>query len=218
MVSQLQIKKTIERLRKELQKYRKTTLNREAKNYTPFQTLISCILSLRTRDETTEKVSKNLFEVADTPEKILKLTQKKLEKLIFSSGHYRKKAETIKRVSKILLKKYEGKVPDTEEDLLKINGVGRKTSNIVLCLAYGKQVLPIDTHCHRIPNRLGWIKTENPEETEKELMNVLPKDYWMEFNGLFVLFGKKICLPISPLCTKCPVSNLCRKIGVEKNR
>jgi len=214
----MNIEKTIETLKKQLGSYRKTTLNREAHIYTPFQTLISCILSLRARDEMTEKVSKKLFNIANTPEKIVKLSQKRLEKIIFSSGHYKKKARTIKQISQVLIDKYNSQVPDTEEELLKIKGIGRKTANIVLAFAYGKDVLPIDVHCHRIPNRLGLIKTKTPEQTEQELMKILPKKYWAEFNGLFVLFGRSICLPVSPKCSECSIREDCKRIGVEKSR
>jgi endonuclease-3 len=183
-----------------------------------FKILISCLLSLRARDENTEKVSKKLFSVASTPKAIASMPVKKLEKLIYSSGHYKKKARTLKHVSSIILKKYKSKVPDTEEELLDIKGIGRKTANIVLNFAFNKPVLPIDTHCHRIPNRLGWVKTKNPDKTEKELIKILPKKYWMEFNGAFVLFGKTICTPISPFCSKCPINKYCKKIGIEKSR
>jgi len=212
------INKILEILKNWQKKHRKTTLNRQAKSFTPFQTLISCILSLRSKDETTERVSKSLFDVADTPERILKLSDKQLQKLIFSSGHYKKKAATIKHISKVILEKYNGKIPNTEEELLSIKGIGRKTSNIVLCLSFNQCVIPIDTHCHRIPNRLGWIKTKNPDETERELYKIIPKKYWRDFNGIFVLFGKKICLPISPLCSKCPIKKYCPRINVTNSR
>ncbi|MBS3075766.1 endonuclease III [Candidatus Pacearchaeota archaeon] len=183
-----------------------------------FKILISCLLSLRTQDNTTERISIELFKIADTPEKILKLPLKKLEKIIFSSGHYHKKALTLKHVSKEIIKRFNNKVPDTKEELLSIKGIGPKTANIVLNFAFNQPVLPIDTHCHRIPNRLGWIKTKTPEKTEKELEKILPKQYWFEFNGIFVLFGKTICQPISPWCSKCPINDFCPKIGVEKSR
>ena len=196
----------------------RTTLNRMRKKPDPFKILISCLISLRTQDKNTEIASRNLFEVADTPEKILNLRVKKLEKLIFSSGHYKKKAGVLKSVSKEIIERFDGKVPDDKEKLLSINGIGPKTANIVLNFAFGKNVLPIDTHCHRIPNRLGWINTKTPEKTEKELEKILPEKYWKEFNAIFVLFGKAICQPVSPWCSKCPVKKYCRKIGVERSR
>jgi len=196
----------------------RTTLNRMRKKSNAFKILISCLLSLRTQDKNTEIASRRLFAVADTPRQIVNLPIKKLEELIFSSGHYKKKARTLKHVSKVLLEKYKGKVPDTKEELMSIKGIGPKTANIVLAFAYGQAVLPIDTHCHRIPNRLGWIKTKTPEQTEKELEKILPRKYWNDFNAIFVQFGKDICQPISPWCSKCPVKKYCKRIGVTKSR
>jgi len=196
----------------------RTTLNRMRKKPDAFKILISCLLSLRTQDKNTERVSKNLFAVADTPKKIVKLPIKRLEKLIFSSGHYKKKARVLNHVSKVLIEKYNGKVPNDKLDLLSIKGIGPKTANIVLAFAFGKSVLPIDTHCHRIPNRLGWVRTKTPEKTEKALEKILPKKYWNEFNGIFVLFGKNICQPVSPWCSKCPIKKYCPKINVKKSR
>jgi len=184
----------------------------------PFKILISCLLSLRTKDNTTESVSEKLFKIADTPEKILALPTKKLEKIIFSSGHYKKKAQTLKHVSKEIITRFKGKVPQTKQELLSIKGIGPKTANIVLNFAYNQLVLPIDTHCHRIPNRLGWVKTKTPEKTEQALEKILPKKYWMEFNAIFVLFGKQICQPVSPFCSKCPINKYCPKIGITRSR
>ena len=197
---------------------KRTTLNRMRQKPDAFKILISCLLSLRARDESTEKVSEKLFAVADTPEKIAKLPTAKLEKLIFSSGHYKKKSQTLKHVSREIISRFNSKVPSEKEELLSIKGIGPKTANIVLAFAFGKSVLPIDTHCPRIPNRLGWVKTKIPEKTEKELEKILPKKYWNEFNGIFVLFGRTICQSVSPWCSKCPVEKFCSKIGVKKNR
>jgi len=197
---------------------KRTTLNRMIFHPNPFKILISCLLSLRTKDKNTEKVSDKLFKIVKTPTEISKIPIKRLEKLIYSSGHYKKKAKTLKHVSKVLIEKYDGKVPDKKEELLSIKGIGPKTANIVLSFAFGKLVLPIDTHCHRIPNRLGWIKTKTPDSTEKELEKILPKKYWREFNRTFVLFGKTICQPISPWCSKCPIKKYCKKIGIARSR
>ncbi len=196
----------------------KTTLNRMRDNPDAFKILISCLLSLRTQDKNTEIASKRLFAVATTPKKILALSNKKLEELIFSSGHYKKKTRTLKHVSKTLIEQFNNKVPDTKEELLSIKGIGPKTANIVLAFAFGKDALPIDTHCHRIPNRLGWVKTKKPEETEKKLEKLLPREYWKDFNAIFVQFGKDICVPISPKCSICPIERYCPKIGVTKHR
>ena len=215
---QKNISKVMDLLAEHFDYKERTTLNRMRKNPDPFKVLIACLLSLRTQDKNTEKASSALFAVADTPEKIMALSQKKLEKLIFSSGHYRKKARTLKHVSKVILERHNGKVPDIKEELLAIKGIGPKTANIVLAFAYGKEALPIDTHCHRIPNRLGWVKTKTPEQTEKQLEKILPKKYWPEFNALFVLFGQTICQPISPKCSQCPVRKYCPRIGVIRSR
>jgi len=196
----------------------RTTLNRMRKKPDAFKILISCLLSLRTQDKNTEIASNNLFSIADTPEKIIKLPIKKLEKMIFKSGHYRKKAKTLKHVSEVLIKEFNGEVPDNKEKLLNIKGIGPKTANIVLAFAFNRYVLPIDTHCHRIPNRLGWVKTKTPEQTEAELEKVLPKKFWREFNGIFVLFGQIICQPISPWCSKCPIEKYCLKTGIIRKR
>ena len=204
------ITKVISLIRKEFRKSKKPTVKRTSEKKDPFKTLISCLLSLRTQDKNTAKASASLFKVADTHKKIVKLSIKKLEKLIYSSGYYHNKARTIKHVSKVILEKYNGNVPSDFEELISIKGIGRKTANIVLCFAYNKNVLPIDTHCHRIPNRLGWVKTKTPEQTEFALMKIMPKKHWREFNSLFVLFGQNICKPIRPLCFKCPIEKYCK--------
>jgi len=196
----------------------RTTLNRMRKKPDPFKVLIACLLSLRTQDKNTEKASNALFAVADTPEKIIKLPMKKLEKLIFSSGHYKKKSRVLKHVSKVILEEFHGKVPDTREELISIKGIGPKTANIVLAFAYGKEVIPVDVHVHVIANRLGWVKTKTPEKTEKDLEKIVPKRYWKELNSLFVLFGKEICDTRSPKCSQCPVRKYCPKIGVIRSR
>ncbi|MBW2996580.1 endonuclease III [Candidatus Woesearchaeota archaeon] len=183
-----------------------------------FKILISCLLSLRARDENTEKVSKQLFKVAKTPKSIASMPTKKLEKLIFSSGHYHKKAQTLKHVSKEIIKRFKGKVPKTREELMSIKGIGPKTSNIVLAFAFGQCVIPVDTHVHRIPNRLGWVKTKTPEKTEPELNKLIPDNKKCEFNAVFVQFGRDICQPISPWCSKCIIEKYCPKIGVKRSR
>ena len=199
--------------------HERTTLNRmRCKNEDPFKILISCLLSLRTQDKNTEKASNQLFSVAKTPQEIANINTKKLEKLIYSSGHYKKKARVLKSVSREIIERFNGKVPDSEQELLSIKGIGRKTANIVLAFAFCKPALPIDTHCHRVPNRLGIVKTKKPEQTEYELKKILPKRYWAEFNGIIVLFGKEICQPISPWCSKCPVFKYCRRVGVVRSR
>ena len=189
------------------------------KTRSPFQVLISCILSLRTKDTTTGPAAERLFRLAKTPGQMLKLANKQIEKAIFPVGFYPTKARYIKKTCKILMEKYDGKVPDEEEELLKLPGIGRKCMGIVMCYGFFKSgYLPIDTHCHRIPNRLGWIKTRSPEQTEMELKKILPQKYWKDFNDIFVAFGQNICLPTSPLCSRCTVNKYCPRIGVKKSR
>jgi endonuclease-3 len=185
----------------------------------PFTTLISCILSLRTKDKVTEKASIRLLKKYDTPQKLTKLSAKKIQSLIYPVGFYKTKSKRIKEISKTLIEKYDGNVPDDFDELLKLKGVGRKTANIVMAYGHKKLgFLPIDTHCHRIPNRLGWIKTKTPEQTELELRKILPKKYWDDFNHLFVTFGQTICVPISPFCSKCPIKKYCKRVSVTKSR
>jgi endonuclease-3 len=218
MKKQKKINRCLKILEKKYPSTSMTTLNRMRTKPKPYHILISCLLSLRARDENTEKVSEQLFAVADTPEEISKMPIKKLERLIFSSGHYHKKAQTLKHVSKELLKRFNGKVPKTREELLSIKGIGPKTANIVLAFAFNKAVIPVDTHCHRIPNRLGWIKTKTPEKTEEELNKMIPEKQKMNFNAIFVQFGREICQPISPWCSKCPIMNYCSKMNIKKSR
>jgi len=181
--------------------------------------LISCLLSLRTKDEITEKVSIRLLKIYHTPEKIKDISKQELEKIIYPVGFYKTKAKRIKEISKTILQEYQGNVPDNFETLLTLKGVGRKTANIVMVYGFNKQgYLPIDTHCHRIPNRLGWITTKKPEETEIKLRKILPKKYWNDFNHLFVLFGQTICKPISPHCSTCPINKYCKQRSVTKHR
>jgi endonuclease-3 len=186
---------------------------------TPFVTLISCILSLRTKDEVTAQASQRLLTKYHTPQQILQLNDKQLETMIYPVGFYKTKAKRIKEISQTLIEKYQGNVPDTMEGLLSLKGVGRKTANIVMVYGHKKHgYLPIDTHCHRIPNRLGWIKTKTPEETERELLKILPSEYWDDFNDLFVRFGQTICVPVSPFCSRCSIQRYCKKINVKTSR
>ena len=206
-------------LKKELKNYKSPVLSEQKWKKTPFTSLISCLLSLRTKDNVTEKAAIKLFEKYDIPEKLAYAKVKDIELLIFPVGFYHIKARRIKEISKTLIDKYNGKVPNDFNELLKFKGVGRKTANIVMTYGFNKKIfLPIDTHCNRIPNRIGWIKTKTPKETEQQIKKILPQKYWYDFNNLFVQFGQTICLPISPFCTKCPINNYCKKIGVNTNR
>ncbi len=181
------------------------------KKQDPFKILISTILSARTRDSNTEEATKTLFTKHNTPELIANAEVEELEKLIYKSGFYRIKAVRIKEVSQIIRDKYDNSVPDKYEDLVSLPGVGAKTANCVLVYAFKRPAIPVDTHVHRIPNRLGWIKTKKPEETEKELKKIIPKDQWIRVNRLFVRFGQEICLPNRPKCDLCPINSTCEK-------
>ncbi len=184
----------------------------------PYKVLISTIISLRTKDEVTAKASERLFKLADNPYDMVKLSEEEIAKAIYPAGFYKNKAKTILEISKTLIEKYNGKVPDKLEELLKLKGVGRKTANLVLSLGFNKPAICVDIHVHRICNRLGFVKTKTPEETEFELMKKVPKKYWSKINDLLVAFGQTICKPVSPFCSKCPVENFCEKVGVDKHR
>ena len=175
----------------------------------PFNVLISTILSQRTRDENTLIASKKLFSRFDTAKKLVNADISEVKKLIKQSGFYNVKAKRIKEVSRILLEKYNGKIPDELNKLLKLPGVGRKTANCVLVYGFNIPAIPADTHVHRISNRLGIVKTKTPEQTEYELMKTVPKKYWININELFVKHGQTICNPIKPKCDKCSISKLC---------
>lgn len=184
----------------------------------PFKVLISCILSLRTQDRTTGKASERLFSLASTPGKMAMLPVKGIEEAIYPVGFYRVKAGRIKEMSREIVERYNSRVPDEIDELLKLKGVGRKTANLVVTLGYKKPGICVDTHVHRITNRWGYVKTKTPDETESVLRKVLPKKYWLGINGLLVAFGQGICKPISPLCSKCSIRAYCAKIGVGKHR
>jgi endonuclease III len=184
----------------------------------PFQVLISCILSLRTQDTTTAQASRRLFALADTPATMARLSVLKIEKAIFPVGFYHTKAKVIRDICRTLLKVYSGRVPDEIDELLKLKGVGRKTANLVVTLGYKKAGICVDTHVHRISNRWGYIRTKNPKETEFALRAKLPKQYWIEYNDLLVTFGQQLCRPISPLCSRCPVRKYCARVGVTISR
>lgn len=184
----------------------------------PYKVLISCILSLRTQDKTTGKASERLFKLASTPEAMSGLKVKTIEEAIFPVGFYRVKAERIREMSREIIDRYNSKVPDEIDELLKLKGVGRKTANLVVTLGYNKPGICVDTHVHRITNRWGYVKTKTPQETEFALRKELPKQYWFEINGLLVAFGQGICKPISPLCSKCSIKDYCARVGAEKHR
>jgi endonuclease-3 len=184
----------------------------------PFQILISCLISLRTKDEVTGEASARLFRLARTPRTMLRLPAARIARTIYPAGFYRTKAKTIRALCRTLLEKHGGKVPGDLESLLTLKGVGRKTANLVLTIGFGKPGICVDTHVHRISNRLGIVRTKSPEQTEFALRKVLPGRHWILYNDLLVTFGQNVCKPISPLCSTCPVNPLCPRIGVGKHR
>ncbi len=184
----------------------------------PYWVLISCILSLRAKDETTEIVAHQLYKTAPTPEKVLKIPLKKMEKLVYKSGFYHVKARNVLSITKDIIERFKGRVPDTIEELLSIKGVGRKTANLVVTVAYNKPGICVDTHVHRVSNRWGYVSAKTPDLTEMRLREKLPKRYWIKYNMWLVLFGRNICLPVSPLCSACPLRRLCPRAGVVKSR
>jgi endonuclease-3 len=184
----------------------------------PFEILISTLLSLRTKDEVTAAATERLFALASTPEGMLKLSATQIQKAIYPVGFYRNKAETIRHVCRDLIDRFDRRVPDTLDTLLTIKGVGRKTANLVVALGFNGPGLCVDTHVHRISNRLGYVRTKNPEETEFALRRKLPPEYWLRFNTLLVAFGRNTCRPISPFCSACPVAVYCDRVGVTQSR
>jgi endonuclease-3 len=188
------------------------------KSRDPFRILISCLVSLRTKDEVTAKASARLFRLAAAPRSMAELPSVTIAGAIYPAGFYRTKAKTIREICRTLLEQHGGKVPDTMEELLALKGVGRKTANLVLTLGFGKPGICVDTHVHRISNRLGIVTAKTPEQTEFALRRVLPGRHWIPYNDLLVTFGQNVCKPISPLCSACPVRELCPRIGVGRHR
>jgi len=185
---------------------------------TPFTTLISCILSLRTQDKTTSAASDRLFAIADTPKKMLATPVDVIQDAIYPVSFYRVKARTIHKICELLLERFGGDVPNTLEELLELPGVGRKTANIVVTLGFRKAGIAVDTHVHRISNRLGYVKTKSPDDTEMALRKKLPRRYWIIYNDLLVAYGQNLCKPISPFCSKCKIAVYCKRVGVTTKR
>lgn len=210
----------VQLLRQHTKKFQKPAADQIVQEFgpDPFLILISCLLSLRTRDVTSVKVSRQLFQHARTPQALVSFDQIKLEEILRPIGFFRRKAAIIKQVSYELLTRFDGQVPKTSTDLLSLHGVGQKTANLVLGYAYGIPAICVDTHVHRLSNRLGLVATKTPEQTEQALQLIIPKKYWIELNRLLVLWGQNICTPVAPICSTCILSNICPKIGVTKSR
>ncbi len=207
-----QVKKTIRRWKEPVL----GVVARETRD--PFRILIACLLSLRTKDQTTAEASQRLFRLADTPERMSALSIRTIEKAIYPVGFYKNKAKQIRAICQSLLQDFGGRVPDTIEELLTLKGVGRKTANLVVTVGYRKPGICVDIHVHRISNRWGYVRTKTPEETERALRHKLPAKYWITFNDWLVPFGQHLCRPISPFCSQCPVSRYCKKVGVRSSR
>src|SRR5213593_2067548 len=184
----------------------------------PFAILVSCLLSLRMRDETTGPASRRLFRLARTPAALLRCSPRTIERAIYPVGFYRTKARTLRALARALLDRHRGRVPADLDALLALPGVGRKTANLVITEAFGLPGICVDTHVHRIANRLGFVRTTTPERTEWALRAKLPRRHWIELNDLLVAFGQNVCKPTSPRCSACPVADLCLRVGVTRSR
>ena len=184
----------------------------------PYALLVSCVISLRTRDEVTAVASDRLLELAPTPGRLAQLPEKKIAKAIYPAGFYNTKARQLRRIGRILEQSHGGAIPADEAALLALPGVGRKTANLVLGLGFGVPAICVDTHVHRISNRLGLVETSSPHATEVALQRVLPRSLWVPVNDLLVTFGQNRCHPVSPRCTGCPLDDLCPRVGVTRHR
>ena len=184
----------------------------------PYRILVATIISLRTKDKVTLAASKALFGKARSFEELYSLDEEEIANTIKPAGFYKRKAAELKKIAKIVLDEYGGKLPCDLDKLMALPGVGIKTASLVLNLGFNIDAICVDCHVHEIANRIGWVNTKSPEETEKELRKILPQRFWIPLNELLVRYGQYICLPASPYCSKCPISNECRKIGVDRSR
>ena len=185
---------------------------------TPYHILISTLISLRTKDQVTLEASMRLFEKADSIEELDKLSEDEIAKLIYPCGFYKTKATRMKEICKIIIENNNGNIPDEIDELIKLPGVGRKTANLVVILGFNKPGICVDTHVHRISNRIGWVQTKTPEETEFALRKLLPLEYWRTINDYLVSYGQTVCTPMSPHCSVCKLNNICQRNGVDKSR
>ncbi|MFB3786257.1 MAG: endonuclease III [bacterium] len=213
------IHKIVRILRQEVAKWKTPAVTAVAgRTRDPFHVLVSCVLSLRTKDDTTGAAFARLQKRARTPQALLRIPVEELAQIIYPVGFYNQKAKQLLDIAGALIDNHGGRVPDSIEDLLTLNGVGRKTANLVVTLGYGKPGICVDTHVHRITNRWGYVQTKTPEQTEFALRDKLPPDYWIEFNDLLVTFGQNLCAPVSPKCSRCALFAYCDRVGVERRR
>ena len=218
-MSAAEIGAVIRTLRRQAPSWRPTAVAEvAAEQPDPFRVLIACLLSLRTQDATTREASERLFRVADTPAAMLRLSPARISRLIFPVGFYRTKARAIRQISRDLIARFGGAVPDEIDALLTLKGVGRKTANLVVTIGFAKPGICVDIHVHRISNRLGFVRTKSPDQTEVALRAKLPRRYWIGYNDLLVAFGQNVCRPLSPHCSRCPVARWCRRVGVGRTR
>ena len=218
-MSAAEIGAVIRTLRRQAPSWRPTAVAEvAAEQPDPFRVLIACLLSLRTQDATTREASERLFRVADTPAAMLRLSRARISRLIFPVGFYRTKARAIRQISRDLIERFDGAVPDEIDALLTLKGVGRKTANLVVTIGFAKPGICVDIHVHRISNRLGFVRTKSPDQTELALRAKLPQRYWIGYNDLLVAFGQNVCRPLSPHCSRCPVARWCRRVGVGRTR
>jgi endonuclease III len=210
------IHRVVSILRKEIRQWAVPAIGHYAE--TPFTVLISCLLSLRTQDATTLAASERLFAIANDPKTMLATDVRTIQRAIYPVSFYRVKSKTIHEICRHLFDRFDGKVPSDLDDLLTLPGVGRKTANIVVTIAFQKQGIAVDTHVHRISNRLGYVRTKTPDATEMALRRKLPKRYWLEYNDLLVAYGQNLCKPISPFCSRCKIATYCRQVGVKTRR
>ncbi|SMP50323.1 endonuclease-3 [Sphaerochaeta associata] len=188
------------------------------REHDPFRVLIATLISLRTKDEVTLAASQRLFALAGDPHAMACLSEQAIQEAIYPAGFYKTKAKNIRLISLRLIEQYEGRVPDTQHELLALPGVGIKTANLTLNLGYQIDAICVDCHVHQIANRLGWVHTKTPEQTELALQEVMPRRFWIPLNELLVRYGQLICTPVSPFCSKCPQAQRCPKIGVSRSR
>jgi len=205
-------------LEKEILNMHEPIVGRVARDHDPFKVLISTMLSLRTKDSTTDEAFNRLFSLAATPGEMIEISESSIAKAIFPVGFYKTKAKNIQKTSSILIEEYGGTVPDTMDELLKLPGVGRKTANLVLILGFDKMGICVDTHVHRITNRWGYLSTKTPDETEMKLREILPERYWKRINDCLVPYGQNLCVPISPFCSRCRIIEYCERVNVIKSR
>lgn len=213
-----QLKQAVQRLKKALKAFPTPAVTVISQEHGPFRVLVSCLLSLRTRDEVTAAASARLFALADTPDKLGALAVEDIAQAIYPVAFYRNKAGQLKEIALVLQKKYDSRVPESLEELLELKGVGRKTANLTLTLGHGGMGICVDIHVHRIVNRWGYVRTRSPDDTEMALREKMPKRYWKGLNDLLVTFGQNICRPVSPFCSRCPVEDLCQRVGVGRSR